>query len=273
MTVDIRWLGAAGIELNRSGSIILIDPYLSGPGKWEILFRPLNPRKEPVSGYFRTIKGSILAIAVGHTHFDHALDIPEMARNQDCSILGGASLDTLMEISGFPGKVTVCRPHGKISLSEDSAVTMIPSRHGLVMSRHLLLEGSIGRSMQQPLRTYQFRLGEMYVPKITMGGITFLHLGSAGYLERELEAHSCDVLFLCVPGWKNSPGYPDRIVDILRPSCVVPIHYDDFTVPLLPGRRCPLLRSADLDGFMKRLRAIRPNLEVRILDPFTTAPF
>jgi L-ascorbate metabolism protein UlaG (beta-lactamase superfamily) len=273
MTVDIRWLGAAGIELNRSGSIILIDPYLSRPGKSELLFRPLRPKKEAISRYFRTTKGTIRAIAVGHTHFDHALDIPEMARNLDCPVLGGTSLDALLEISGLPGKATLCRPQEAIALSEDSALTMIPSVHGLVISRHFLLEGNIRRDMQQPLRMHQFRLGEMHAPKIITGGITFLHIGSAGYLAHELEAHRCDVLFLCVPGWKNSPGYPDRVIDIVQPSCVVPIHYDDFTVPFLPGRKLSVLRSADLNSFVQRLKTIRSTLDIRILEPFAAASF
>lgn len=273
MTVDIRWLGAAGVELNSGGAVILIDPYLSRPGKRELLLKPLKPNRENISRYIRTVRGTVRAIAVGHTHFDHALDIPEMAGSLGCPVLGGSSLDALLEISGLPGKTTVCRPQEKISLPKDIALTMIPSLHGLVMSRRFLLEGTISRDMRPPLRIHRFRLGEMYAPKIVMGGITFLHVGSAGYLVNELAGHGCDVLFLCVPGWKNSPGYPDRVIEILRPSCIVPIHYDDFTVPFRPGSNPPALKSADLDSFVKRIKTMRPTLEVRMLEPFAAASF
>jgi L-ascorbate metabolism protein UlaG (beta-lactamase superfamily) len=273
MSVSIRWLGTAGIELEHRGNVILLDPYLSRLGKKDIFFRPLLPRKDVISWYINRIRGNVRAIVVGHTHFDHALDIPEIVHGLNCSILGSPSLDKLLSLSGLPGRVTACNSKEQVNLGEDMSVFMIPSAHGLIFSRLLLLEGDIDPGLTLPLRTRQYRLGAMSAPKVTMGGLTLLHVGSAGFIEKELEGHSCDILFLCVAGWKNWPLYPQRVMEILQPSCVIPIHYDDFSIPLMPGWKCPVMRSADLDGFCKRVKMSRPGIEVRLIEPFSATSF
>jgi L-ascorbate metabolism protein UlaG (beta-lactamase superfamily) len=269
MSVNIRWLGTAGIELRHDGRIILIDPYLSRPSKRDIFFQRLLPRKDIIHWYINSIKGEVETVVAGHTHFDHALDIPEIAQNLICPAIGGTSLDNLLSISGLPGRTTVCRPREQVDLGDKISISMIPSAHGLILSRLLLLEGDISNRLKPPLRTNQYRLGAMYAPKITLGGLTFLHVGSAGFIEKELEGHTCDVLFMCVAGWRKWPSYPQRVIEIIQPSCVIPIHYDDFSIPLMPGWKVPIMRSADLEGFCNRVKMSRPGIDVRRNEPFT----
>jgi L-ascorbate metabolism protein UlaG (beta-lactamase superfamily) len=273
MSVNVRWLGTAGVELIHNGQAILIDPYLSRPSIWDILFTPLLPRKDIIEWYLGSIEGKVRAVVVGHTHFDHALDIPEIAHRLDCTILGGISLDALLDISGLPGKTTICHPQEQIVLSDKATLIMIPSVHGLVITRLLHLKGNIDRALRPPLRANQYRLGDMFALKITIGGVVFLHIGSAGFLGNELEGHRCDVLFLCVAGWKSSAGYPERVIEIAQPSCVVPIHFDNFSKPLFPGQECPVMKFADLEGFTRHVRMSHPGVEVRQLNPFMSASF
>ena len=273
MSASIRWLGTAGIELEHRRKVVLLDPYLSRLGKKDIFFRPLLPRKDVIGWYINSIEGNVRGIVAGHTHFDHALDIPLMAHGLNCPVLGSTSLDTLLSLSGLPGRAIVCNSKEQVKLVDDISVSMIPSAHGLILSRLLLLEGDIDRRHTLPLRTNQYRLGAMYAPKITLGGITFLHVGSAGFIEKELEGHTCDVLFLCVAGWKKWPSYPQRVIEIVRPSCVIPIHYDDFSIPLMPGWKMQVMSSADLAGFCARVKMSRPGIEVRLIEPFHATSF
>ncbi|MCU0576133.1 MAG: MBL fold metallo-hydrolase [Desulfobacterota bacterium] len=267
MPVIARWLGTAAIELHHEGQNILIDPYVSRLSKSDIFLKPLRSRQEAVENFIAGMEGELGALLCGHTHFDHALDIPGFAQHTDAPILGCASLDALLSLSGFAGRVTVCGPRERVHTGKGTAVTMIPSLHGLILSRLLLLEGDIDRTLTPPLRAHRYRLGAMRAVKVELGGVTFLHVGSAGLLEGELLGHTCDVLFLCAAGWRNSPGYPERVVDIVRPSCVIPIHYDDFSLPLGPGNGVRTLKSADLDGFVGRLNRTGSDMETRLLAP------
>lgn len=271
--VTIRWLGTAGIEINHERRIILIDPYISRLGKTDIFLRPLVPIDHAQKDYLNGLEGNIEAIVCGHTHFDHALDIPGLARHTRTPVLGCASLDALLNISGFQNRVTVCRPGEPFTLENWAAVTLIPSLHGLVLGRLLLFLGNIDRSLTLPLRAHQYRLGAMHAVKVELGGTTFMHIGSAGFLEDELDGHRCDVLFLCAAGWKNTTGYPEKVIEIVRPSIVVPIHYDDFSLPLVPGRGFRVLGSADINAFMERLSGTRHPVEIRRIEPYAETSF
>ena len=48
MSVNLRWLGTAGVELSCDGRVILIDPYLSRPCKKDILLNALIPKRDIV---------------------------------------------------------------------------------------------------------------------------------------------------------------------------------------------------------------------------------
>ncbi len=267
LDVKTRWAGAAHVEVYCGPDVLLIDPYCSRPGKMEILTQPLRPRIGKIRSFLNGIGGTVRAIAVGHTHFDHSLDAPEIARFTHAAVLGSSSLATLFELSGLPGVVTVCQPHDPVDIGQSMRVTMIPSRHGRILGKFFLMEGEIDRRRRLPLRAHRYRLGSMFAVHVRTGGISILHVGSAGFKAEELESVRCDILFLCVSGWKGTPGYPQMVIDLVRPSCVVPIHHDDFTVPIGGDGGCRILRSADLDGFMKRVRAGFPGVEIRVLPP------
>lgn len=271
--VKVRWLGTAGIELQHNGRLILLDPYLSRAGKADIFFRRLRPDRSSLDAYMRGITGDIAAVVCSHTHFDHALDIPGLARITRAPVMGCASLGALLAISGLQDRVTVCGSREPVRLEHGAVVTLVPSMHGLILGRALLFQGDIERTQTLPLRAHQYRMGTMHAVKVDLGGLTFMHIGSAGYLEQELHAHACDVLFLCAAGWKNTPGYPERVIDILKPSTVVPIHHDDFSLPIVPAKGIRVLKSADMPRFIERLESTGTSLEIRQIEPFEETTF
>ncbi|HDP25125.1 MAG TPA: MBL fold metallo-hydrolase [Deltaproteobacteria bacterium] len=271
--VTARWLGAAGVELLRGDDIILIDPYLSRSRKFEVFFTHLKPKKPHIRAYLTGIQGTVRAVIVGHTHFDHALDIPELAGTFTCTVYGSRSMKTLLSLSGLPSLGRVCTPHESIALFEEARLTMLPSRHGLVFLGRVPYRGEIDPGLPVPLRAHQYRLGDMMMPVTRFGDITFVHAGSANWIESEVDIHSCDVLFMCVPGWKKSPSYTREFLDRLRPSVIIPFHYDDFTTELRRGTEPPVLPFVDRKGFERSIRSTLPRVEVLWLKPYLPARF
>lgn len=265
--VHVRWMGAAHVELRAGQDVLLIDPYCSRLSKIHIFAKRLLPNIDRIRAYLQDIEGSVRAVAVGHTHFDHALDAPEIARLTRAEVLGCASLDNLFTLAGMPGRVRVCRPRTLQETECGIHIAMIPSRHGRILGRLLLLRGDIPADAHLPLRVTGYRLGSMSSVYVRAGGVSFLHVGSAGFLERELEGLQCDVLFLCAAGWKKSAGYPKRLLDLVRPSCVIPIHHDDFTLPLYPATAYRPIASSDIEGFIRTMRSLSPKTEIRFLLP------
>jgi len=271
--VDVRWTGAAGLEFTHSGKTVLIDPYHSRPGKREVLFGRPRAKADLIAGYLKTLPGTLSAIVVGHTHLDHALDIPELSKYLHGPLVGSSSLETVMSIHGLPGRTIVCKGGEQVELPGGARVTMIPSRHGLVVLGRAPYPGEIDPALRPPLKAREYRHGTVFAPKLEIGGVVFMHMGSANFSESALEGHRCDVLFMCVPGWKKVAGYTTRLLQMLRPHVIVPFHFDDFTAPLRPDKNKARTPLQDMHGFRKRIARSAPDAEIRLPRPFERLTF
>jgi len=260
--VRVRWTGAAGLELAHEGAVYLMDPYVSRPGKTDVFFKRLASRREAVAPFLGGLPGELRAVMIGHTHFDHALDIPAIAESTTAHIIGSQSLDVLLDALGLPGRVTVCRGSERIVLDAQAVVTMLPGRHGRVLCGRIPYPGEIAPPLEPPLKAREYRHGQVFNMLLELGGLSFLHIGSADALDASLEGRRCDVLFVCVAGWKRSEDFPARVLSRVRPKAVVPFHFDDFTVSLKPGGVVPDLPLLDRHGFLEQVSAHAPQADI-----------
>jgi glyoxylase-like metal-dependent hydrolase (beta-lactamase superfamily II) len=150
--ISVRWTGAAGLEFTYEGKTWLIDPYLSRVGKTTMFFGRPQADREKISRYLETLPGKLQAVIVGHTHFDHALDVPEILSRFPVPLVGSESLETLMSLHGMPGKVAVCSERTHFDLPGGASVTMIPSLHGLVFFGRAPYTGEIEPGQRMPLK-------------------------------------------------------------------------------------------------------------------------
>ena len=74
--VRVTWLGTAGFALEHAGTTVLIDPYVTRASLWDCVRAPLQSDAVAVARW--TPRAD--AIVAGHTHYDHALDVPAIAR-------------------------------------------------------------------------------------------------------------------------------------------------------------------------------------------------
>jgi hypothetical protein len=119
----------------------------------------------------------------------------------------------------------------------------------------------------------QYRLGDVHMPKITVGATVFMHAGSANLLESEIRDERCDVLFMCVPGWEKVPAYTTEKLRQLRPQMVVPLPFDDFTRPLSAGGKTPQLPFLGWNGFLAAVTKTLPKTSIRVSTPLAAMPF
>lgn len=270
--IKVHWTGAAGLEFFHKGKTLLVDPYYTRAGKKALFFGRIQPDNEKVKKNAERMN-PLSAIIVSHTHFDHAVDVPEFAKYLNGLLIGSHSLETLMAMSGTANRTIVCSGGETIDLFDDVKVTMLPSRHGLVACGRVPYQGEITPDCKHPLKAKEYRVGTVFSPKIDIGGKTFLHVGSANYIEDELSGISCDVLFLCVAGWKKIKGYPEKIIEITQPDKVVLFHYDDFFKPYKKNSKTKILPFMHMDGMVKQIKEHSPGVEIIIPELFETMEF
>ncbi len=271
--VKVRWTGAAGLEFTNEGNTVLIDPYHSRARKSEIFFGRLRPKADRVKRYVEELEGDVSSVIISHTHFDHALDVPEIARYLDGPLIGSRSLAALMTLYGKGDSVTICETGKRIELPGGAAATMLPSRHGLVVFGRVPYRGDINSRGKLPLRARDYKLGDIYITRLEVGGTVFMHVGSANCIASELEGHHCDVLFMCVPGWKKVPEYCTRLLEIVRPEIIVPFHFDDFSLPIDSKGTVRSLPFSNISGFLHHVTKGAPRADIRLVKPFEPMVF
>ena len=268
--VTFRLTGAAGVELiNKDGRTLLVDPYYSRCGAGEVVFRPLTAKVHEVRRQVERI-GEIAGIVVSHSHFDHALDIPEFSKYTDGPVIGSSSLENLMDRCGQGGRATVCSGGEVMDLPGNIRITMLPSIHGRVALGRIPFPGEIETNRPRAMKAKDYKVGQVFSPKIEMGGSVFLHVGSAGYVDSALAGQRCDVVFLCVPGWKRTPGYPERIIELTGAKTVVLFHQDHFFRPFEQGKKMKTLPFSDVKGLVRTIRRYAPDVAVLVPDLFET---
>lgn len=270
--VDVVWTGAAGLQFHNAKTTILVDPYYTRINIFNTLLGSITPDAVAID-----IKvphpEQVKAIIVGHTHSDHALDVPYIMRRSYANLIGSQSMDALMSISGQPGRTTVCKGGETVPLGELGTVTMIRSTHGLVTMGKVPFPGEIRPTCTLPMKASGYRVGTAFAPKIEIQGMTFLHCGSANFIDEEIAGHTCDILFLCVPGWKKRPGYPEQLISMTQAQTVVLFHWDDFSKRHVKGKKTRKMPLMDMEGMVQQIKDHCPDVDIMVPEVGETMSF
>lgn len=227
--LEVEWLGTAGFRLTAEGTTLLIDPYVTRPGLRAVaLDKPLRSSSELVDRHLPRAD----AVLVGHTHFDHALDVPAVARRDGCTVYGSRSLRHLMGLHGLAGSAVEVEPHRRYEIGPFT-VRFVPSRHSRLLGGLAVPSGGeLTCDHVDELTGRAYGCGQVWGIAIEVAGLTLYHQGSADLLDDERLPRGVDVFLCGIAGRAFAPGYLRRILPRLEPAVVVPQHWDDFLAPL-----------------------------------------
>jgi L-ascorbate metabolism protein UlaG (beta-lactamase superfamily) len=260
--LEIEWLGTAGFRLAHEGTTLLIDPFFSRqPLKATLRAKPFLPD----AGLVDRLAPHADAVLVGHTHFDHAVDVPHIARSHTCDVYGSASLRTLMGLHGLADQTVVVEPHRRYEIGPFT-VSFTPSVHSkLLLGLKVPSEGELSCDCLDHLGSGEYRCGQVWGILIEVGGTTLYHQGSANLIEDEIRTRGVDVFLCGIAGRVYTRQFTSRILRALDPSVVVAHHHDDFFRPV----EAPMGYSfnVNLGGFVDEVAAVDPHLPVRVMQP------
>jgi L-ascorbate metabolism protein UlaG (beta-lactamase superfamily) len=256
-SVQLRWLGVAGFALTCEGTTILIDPYVTRLPLGAFLRRQVvAPDRVQIDRHVPRAD----AIVLGHTHFDHALDTPAIARRDGAMVYGGLSAKHLMAMHDLADQAMVVAPHQRVEIGPFT-VTFVPSVHSkLALGLRVPSGGEITCEHLEGLTPQAYCCGQVWGLHLEVDGATIYHQGSADLLDDEIAHRDVD-LFLCgIAGRQVTPDYVPRILRRLEPRKVVITHHDDFFVPLeRPGR---FAFGVDVARFPEEVAAFSRDLPV-----------
>jgi L-ascorbate metabolism protein UlaG (beta-lactamase superfamily) len=243
----VRWLGTAGFEITCGEHVLLLDPYITRAPLLRCVFGRLEPDLPRIARYAPRAD----AIVVGHTHFDHALDVPAIAQATGAVVFGSRSAAALCRGKGVPeGRIRVVeRSTGEPPAEAEVGpfhLRFLPSAHSRLLAGRVPFEGDIQDCDDVPLRANAYRCGAVFAVEIRAAGRKVLHVGSAE-LTREVRARDVDLVLLCASGWTSSEALPSRVMRAFEPRAIVLSHWDEFFSPIeAPARVLPAIRFGKL---------------------------
>lgn len=247
--IELEYLGTAGFVIRHPQRTIVLDPYLSRPALWPILSKPLIPN----TALIRRIIPHADDVLIGHAHYDHILDAPDLCLQTGARLIGSRATMMVGRAAGLPESQLVETAGHEDIVSGEWRIRALPSIHGKAVFGRIPLAGDITTPPTWPPRFYQLKHGLVLNWLVDTGGLTIMHIDSADFLEAELAGQQADVVCLCAIGRKYRPNYVTDIVRLLKPKWIIPCHWDTMLTALEDTP--DLLPDVDLLGFIAEIRA------------------
>jgi L-ascorbate metabolism protein UlaG (beta-lactamase superfamily) len=271
-TLRVMFMGVTTILLDDGETAIMTDGFFSRPGRTATLLRKISPNQNRITyALSRAGVNRLAAVMTAHSHHDHAMDSPEVARRTGALLIGSQSTANIARGVNFPeDRICVIRGGETFSFGRFN-IKVIKSLHapgGFFM-------GDIAAPLRPPARVGRYREGGSYSYLIEHDGQRILIQASANFCPGFLRDVRANIVFLGMGKLgKQKESFINRywqeVVQATDAKVIIPIHWDDFTRPLnLPLQPLPHLLD-DFDNAMRTIRrlAAANHVNVRLLSPF-----
>jgi len=263
--VMVTWLGTAGMHISDGKSSFFIDPFVSRYSLIKVFggFK-LASRAEVVADWIDRCGGQkAAAVIVSHSHYDHCLDAPSFAAQTGAFLAGSESTAWVGRSEGLPEEqIRVFKPGDSFDVG-DFSITFIESRHGPAVLGRIPFPGTIAETFKLPAPATKYKLGTTFSLHIKHPAGTMIHHGSAGNFLGMYDGLSTDVMFLGIGGRGNTQEYIRDVPEIVSPSMLIPVHFDDMFSPL--DKKLGLLPRIKLAEFIETAGEMLPEAEIRTL--------
>lgn len=245
--IEITYLGTAGFIIKNHHRTVVLDPFLTRPN----LRRTFTARLTPDAALIRRTIPHADDVLIGHAHYDHILDAPDLCRQTGARLIGSRATVMVGRAAGLPPAQLVETEGREDIKSGEWTVRGLPSRHGKVFGR-IPFPGDITLPPPWPPRMGDLKHGLVLNWVVDTGSLRIVHIDSADFINEELAGQRADVVCLCAIGRKFRPDYVKDVIRLLQPRWVIPCHWDTMMTPLHANP--DLLPTVDLPGFMKEIR-------------------
>ena len=92
--VQVTFLGVGGVIVRWQGAAVLTAPLYSNPTVGEMALSEIHADPQLIDALLRQDVSDVKAILVGHSHYDHLMDVPYVAlhRAKEADILGNEAM-------------------------------------------------------------------------------------------------------------------------------------------------------------------------------------
>ncbi len=270
--LQLEYLGAAGWEMKSGNLVVLIDPYISrinyGGAPASNGRRHFSTSDYPVSDTDRIDKIITRAdyILVHHSHLDHILDVPYIAKKTGAKVVCTETATNILLAFGVPAQQIYTVKGGEDYQFDGISIKVIPSLHSPLNGKLYFDSRRYTEDLKAPLTISEYIEGGSLMFLCRLPGHQILTMGSMNFIERELEGLTPDVLLAGAGASRTEIyDYTKRLLTVTGfPRFVLPTHWDDYYVPYEDEAAQVQARKEKAEPFMKEASAVAPRSEVII---------
>lgn len=254
--ITLTYLGVAGWSIESSGKTILVDPYLSRPN----LDGPIVSDPAAIAKH---APARADAIVIGHSHVDHLLDAPAVAKVTGASIIGSDSTARVALASGVPKQQVIPIKGGEDYAFAGYSIRVIPGLHSALDHKQ-----TFGKpiTVVPPVKFDDWEEGGAFNYLVRVGGHEVFVQSSANFIEREIEGLRPDIAIIATGLREEIHDYTCRMMHALgEPAIVLVNHFDNWRAPPVDE---PV--SEDMQKFIAEVAACSP--KTRVIVPKHFAP-
>jgi L-ascorbate metabolism protein UlaG (beta-lactamase superfamily) len=139
----------------------------------------------------------------------------------------------------------------------------IESIHGPAFLGRVPYPGTIDKPLTGLHPAKDYKLGQTYALVISHPSGTIVHHGSAGFIPGMYEGVAADVVLLGIVGRGDTKTYLKNIPLQLGAKLVIPLHYDNFFIPL--EKKMRILPSVRFKEFLSTANRYHDRFELKTL--------
>lgn len=238
--VTVQFAGVSTLLISDGTTTILTDGYFTRPSALQVGFGKIAPNEADVKWAVKRLGITTLdAILVVHSHFDHAMDAPLVAKLTGAPVYGSESTANICRGLGVQEWQLRLLVEKQSLQFGNFRVTPILSNH-YEFPNERVRESALGGNQEitapliPPVEQEAYKMGGAYTFYFEHPLGSFLIHSSAGWKENTLDSIQADVVFLGVGGLgAQTEDYQEeyfrQIVDQVNPHKLVLIHWDALT--------------------------------------------
>jgi len=275
--LTVRYTGTSTLLFSDGETQWMVDGWFSRPGVLTLARGEFGPDLQAITqGLAANEVTSLAAVIPMHSHYDHAMDAPEVARRTGATLMGSESTANIGRGWGLSeSQIQVFENRTPVHVG-NFTITPIESQHFQFadpkVREQALGDPMITEPLVPPVPVFGYKLGKAYVLHVSHPKGSFVVVGSAGYVEGALDNFQADTIFLGVGGLGSQTepyrqAYWRETVTTTSAQRVIPIHYDSLTAPIQRPFKGPVMAMAFFAGgventlsFLQSKRSQNPGL-------------
>jgi L-ascorbate metabolism protein UlaG (beta-lactamase superfamily) len=240
--VTVRFTGTSTLLVSDGETDWMVDGWFTRIRPLALALGEIEPDVDAIEhGLLRNEVDTLAVVIPIHSHFDHAMDAPEVARRTGALLLGSESTANIGRGWGLDESQIRVAIDGEPVQVGRFTIRLIETNHfefpNPVMRERALGRPRIEAPLVPPVGAFEYRVGQPYAIHVTHPLGRFLIQGSAGYRIDGFEGYAADVVFLGVGGLgtqtqEYGDAYWRETVDRVGAKRVIAIHWDSLTGPI-----------------------------------------